>query len=482
MSDLPTLRVLLVEDERTTALIIREALESSAGLRVRVVGTGAEALAALSEAPYAAVICDVGLPDGSGIDLIPRIHESDPDIPVILITALGTVERALDGFHAGATDFLVKPVDPRVLVARLARALAERGRQRLEEPRASAASPATVGEWIVGSHPRLAAIRERISRAANAPWAHLLITGERGTGKRRVARAIHHLSGAAGPFVELNLLAIPTSEIERDLFGQEPERGEGFGAGRGLRRGVLEAGSGGTVLLERIEQLPPRLQDRLLLALEERAFLRVGGTKAIPLEARVIATSTRDPERAVREGSFHPDLYDRLATIRFVLPPLREIPEVIPELASLFLTELCLEFRRPLPPVHPESRALLAGHGWPGNARELRNALERALIFHDSGALQVPVSGAAPRSSGEFWSAEDDPETTRSGSDDLPEDEGGREAVVLPPGLTLDEVERRYVEMALAGRDRGADLTSLARALGISRKTLWEKRRRWDLD
>ncbi|HEX2211162.1 MAG TPA: sigma 54-interacting transcriptional regulator, partial [Longimicrobium sp.] len=263
-------------------------------------------------------------------------------------------------------------------------------------------------------------------------------------------RAIHELSGATGRFVALNCAAVPAQLLESELFGHEKGA---FTDAREMKRGLIEAADRGTFFLDEIDTLPLELQAKLLVFLETREVRRLGGVEPVAVRTRVVAATGADLRAQARQGTFRRDLLYRLDVASIEMPPLRSMPEVIPELAHAFLRDLCAELGRPVPDLDAASLRRLAGYAWPGNARELRNAIERALIFHRGGALEVPLP--------------QEPQESASGPG----------FVSLPAGLTLEEVERRYLEATLAASSAGQG--EHAARLGISRKTLWDKRRRY---
>ncbi len=447
-----TLRVLIVDDDRLSARLLAANLVRPGRLEATVATSGDEALSLVARGGIDAVVADLMMPEMDGIELVGRLREIDRTLPVIVLTANATVERAVEAIRVGATDFLQKPPNTGALTALLERAVGERtvreevaGRQ---EQRASTDAAAQ----LQGDHPRLDAIRAFARQLARVPDARVLITGETGTGKSRLARAIHDLSDARGRFVEVNCAALPAQLLETELFGHEKGA---FTDAKALKRGLVELADRGTLLLDEIGAMSPELQAKLLMFIERREVRRVGGTEPIPVRCRVIAATHENLRQRVREGSFRQDLLFRLDVASVAMPPLREISSVIPQLVRALVRELCEEARRPAPKVSEESLRALVAYEWPGNVRELRNAVERALIFHASGLLVIPV-----------------PEGR-----DVLAPEG--DAVVLPLGLPLDEVERRYIEETLA-RPTG-DLEQVAASLGISRKTLWDRRRRYKL-
>jgi DNA-binding NtrC family response regulator len=305
---------------------------------------------------------------------------------------------------------------------------------------------------LTTGHPRLDAVHEFAEHVARVPWARILITGESGTGKSLLARCIHGMSGLPGRFVDVNCAALPANLLESELFGHEKGA---FTDARETRVGLIEAAHRGTLLLDEIGALPLELQAKLLLFLENQEVRRVGGRFPVPVQTRVIAATNEDLQARVRNRSFRADLFYRLDVASIEMPPLRSMPEMIPTIAEHFLRRAAAEFGRPVPRVDQRTFQALTAHSWPGNMRELRNVVERAVIFMPPGPLRIqppPERGAA----------------TPAGP-----------GVTVELGLELAEVEHRYIQATLGAR-RGRDLTAIARSLGISRKTLWERRRRLD--
>ncbi|HET7461418.1 MAG TPA: sigma-54 dependent transcriptional regulator [Longimicrobium sp.] len=445
--------VLIVDDDPIQAELLRLHLHRPGRVSAVVVHSGPEALDRLRREPVDAVVSDVLMDEMDGIELVRRIRVADPALPVILVSAAATLDRAVDGMRAGATDFLQKPVNVTVLSARLERAVRERPLREAMSVARARTPPPVAAEYLAGAHPRLDAVREFAARIAETPNARVLVTGETGTGKSLLARAIHEISRAPGRFVQVNCAALPAQLLEAELFGYEKGA---FTDARSLKRGLAETAEKGTLFLDEIDALPLELQAKLLVFLETREIRRVGGVDPVPVRTRVVTATSADLHARVREKQFRADLLYRLDVASVTMPPLRELPGVVPELARRFAAELAAELGHPAPELSPESVSRLDGYPWPGNARELRNAVERAMIFHRRGALEVhpPAAGTA--------AAEDDPRAVRIGLD-----------------ATLNEVERRYLEAVLAAN--AGDLGSVAARLGISRKTLWEKRRRHGL-
>ncbi len=445
------LELLVVEDDLLEARLVKAQLERRPNVRVHVERSAEGALAFLDNRAVDAVVTDLVLPGAGGLELLAKIRETDRSLPVVILTAHATVERAVEGIRAGATDFLPKPANVDALFALIERAVVERPLREEIALRLSRRRDGS-GRHVMGEHAKLDSVRRFAERVATVPGARVLITGESGTGKSLLARAIHDLSRATGRFVQVNCAAIPSQLLESELFGHE--RGA-FTDAKQRKRGLVEMAHHGTILLDEIGAMPQDLQAKLLTFLEEQEIWRVGGNAPIRVDARVIAATNLDLHELVKAGGFRLDLLYRLDVTSIEMPALRTMREVIPELGAHFVEAACAGFHRPVPSLTDESFAALLDHAWPGNARELRNAVERALIFHDGGPLVVP----RPAVQGEV---------------------AGGAALPMPLGLTMGEVERRYIEAALAA-DPDADLAEVARLLGISRKTLWEKRKKWSL-
>lgn len=324
--------------------------------------------------------------------------------------------------------------------------------ERSQAARTPAATSDHEKRSFYSSHPRLAEVVRFAIRLAQIANERILITGESGTGKSLLARQIHELSGTRGSLVEVNCAAIPATLLESELFGHE--RGA-FTDARASKAGLLEVARNGTLLLDEIGALPLDLQAKLLLFLDTQEIRRVGGTQRVRIPARVIAATSEDLPARVRERTFRLDLLYRLDVAAIRMPALREMPEVIPDFATLFARDFLNQAGRQSPRITPQSFARLGSYPWPGNLRELRNVVERALIFSDRDELLV------------------DPPVQETDIHEAP-------FVVLEPGLPLREVERRYL-IAVLRDTRHGDVSRIARLLGISRKTLWEKRRRYKI-
>ncbi|MFL5386221.1 MAG: sigma-54-dependent transcriptional regulator [Longimicrobiaceae bacterium] len=449
-ASVPPLTVLVVDDDLLHARLLRANLSHPARVRAEVAGSASEALQRIAAGGVDAVVTDLVMPGMDGIELTRRIRAAGSTIPVVLVSAAATLERGVEAMRAGATDVAAKPVNVTTLLARIKAAVAPgRAAAAVETPGGGGAE-----RWIFGDHPRLAAVCGFAEQVARTPWARVLVTGESGTGKSLLARAIHHLSGAAGAFVEVNCAALPPQLLEAELFGYEKGA---FTDAKEQKRGLVEAAEGGTLFLDEVDTLPLEVQSKLLVFLETRDIRRVGGVQGIAVRTRVVTATGADLHRLAREGRFRRDLLFRLDVAAVEMPPLRAMPEVIPGLVARFAAALCAEHERPVPELDAAALAAAAADPWPGNARELRNAVERALIFHRGGPLEVhpPVRRA-----------------------DAAEGADGS-TLRVPLGTSLEEVERRYLAAVLEAFPTA--LATVAERLGISRKTLWEKRRRYGL-
>lgn len=446
--------------------MLRKALER-AGYTVDEAPDGAKAIEKVRARRYLLVLSDLMLPGNSGLDVLREAKRVEPSLPVILVTAYGSVEEAVMAMKEGAFDFIQKPVDLDHLKLLLDRAARQQEllRENLllrEEYAARYGFPR-----IVGEHPSMKEASQMIQRVA-ATDSTVLVLGESGTGKELFARAIHHLSPrAAQPFVALNCAAIPEGLVENELFGHE--RGAYTGAGA-RKVGKIELAHRGTLFLDEIGELPLAIQSKLLRVLEEKRFERVGGTQEIEANVRIVTATNKDLQAAVADKIFREDLFFRISAVPITVPALRERGDDVDLLAEHFLEKFRREFRKPGLRLTPATRARLRTYGWPGNVRELQNAIERAAILStgpdiDEAALQLP--GARP-------AAEQIPEGM------LDEHflwEGSLEEVSQ---RAVSHVERFKIENAL--RETKWNKTRAAEKLGVSYKTLLSKIRALGLE
>ena len=365
------IKVLLVEDDRS----LREALADTlllAGHDYHAVGSAEEALTAVAREAFSLVISDVNMPGMDGHQLLSLLRVRQPQLPVLLMTAHGAVERAVDAMRQGAADYLVKPFEPKALLDLVSRhALGSVGATDVEGP--IAVEPASA---------QLLALSARVARSDST----VLISGESGTGKEVLARYIHQQSHrAAQPFIAINCAAIPDNMLEATLFGHE--KGSFTGA-IAAQPGKFEQADGGTILLDEISEMPLGLQAKLLRVLQEREVERVGGRKPITLDIRVVATTNRDLAAEVAAGRFREDLFYRLSVFPLAWRPLRERTADILPLAERLLTKHVNKMKHAAAKLSPEAQACLTAYPWPGNVRELDNAIQRALILQQGGVIQ----------------------------------------------------------------------------------------------
>lgn len=441
-------RILLVDDEPAIRRGVRRFLEHH-DFSVSLAGNLAEAREHLAHQPLDLLLADLRLPDGEGTELL-REH---PGLPTVIMTAYASVPSAVQAMKYGAIDYIAKPFDHDALLLTLRAAL------RKASPNDSSFTgtigPAETNDCgLIGQSPAMAALRQQIRRIA-ATHSTVLIRGESGTGKEVAARAIHGLSPRAnGPFVPVNCASIPEGLVEAELFGHA--QGAYTGAVK-ARQGLVEAADGGILFLDEIGELAPAAQARLLRVLQEGEIRPVGATKARSVDIRLLAATHRDLETMIEAGSFRADLYYRLRVLELRIPPLRERIDDIAELARHFLAELAQRCERSGLQLHPEALTHMQAYDWPGNVRELRNALERAVVLSEAAELDWDALGLIRPPPG------------------TPTNGNGHPATAA--GASLNDYFRRFV---LENQDRMTE-TELARALGISRKTLWERRQRENL-
>jgi len=452
--------ILLVEDKESLRRVLRLTLEN-AGYSVTEAADARIALNEIAAAPHRIVLTDLRMPNGSGLDVLHAARAADAGVPVIVMTAFGSIDEAVQAMKDGAHDFLQKPVDSNHLLLLVERAL-EQARLRTE-------NILLREEWSRRyGFPRILGESEAIKRTVAETQrvatteTNVLLLGESGTGKELFARALHHLSSRREkPFVAINCAAIPETLIENELFGHE--RGAFTGA-NDRRLGKFELAAGGTVFLDEIGELPLAVQGKLLRAIEEKTIDRIGGKAPLPVDVRVVAATNKDLKAAVEKGEFRGDLFFRLAVFPIEIPALRQRDNDVLLLAREFATQLGKELRGREATLSEDSLRALQRHPWPGNVRELENAIERACILTDTMVLEPKDLGLAQHSG-------EDSEQLQS----------------LDLSGTLFEVtqravrsaERRKILAALKANDNNKART--AEALGVSYKTLLTKLKDYDL-
>ncbi|MGD0281049.1 MAG: sigma-54 dependent transcriptional regulator [Dissulfurispiraceae bacterium] len=377
--------ILIVEDKQSMAVMLARTLESE-GFSVRSAPSIKDGLGALSRENISAVITDLKLPDGDGMKIVKTVREGFPFIPVIVMTAFGSIEIAVKAIKGGAYDFVTKPFDPDHLIFILRRALEERTVQKENIVLKHEFSRFLKMPEIIGLSPQWKSIMEKIRKVAPLRTT-VLVLGESGTGKEIIARAIHHLSPrATESFIAVNCAAIPKDLIENEIFGHE--KGAFTGASE-VKPGRFELADRGTIFLDEIGDMEPSLQSKLLRVLQESELERVGGTKTVRVDLRVIAASNKNLENEVSTGHFREDLFYRLNVFPIIIPPLRERKEDIIPLALHFIGFFSAEMNKKAPSLSTESESLLLDNEWKGNTRELKNIIERAVILCDGPVLQA---------------------------------------------------------------------------------------------
>ena len=448
-------RILIAEDSKLTCEQLRTLLEAGGRLTVDAVGDGRAALEALSRHSYSIVLTDLQMPHLDGMSLIQRIHERQLPVTVIVMSAFGSIDQAVQAMRMGAYDFLNKPVDADHLRLVIERVLRERTLQdEVIQLREQMHRRYAFGN-VLSASPKMHDVFDLIRSVAETT-ATVLIEGKTGTGKEQVARAIHEASAVhrTGPFVAINCAALPETLLESELFGHE--KGSFTGA-VGQRKGRFEQADGGTLFLDEVGDMPPALQAKLLRVLQERCFERLGGSAAIEVDVRVIAATNRRLPKLVRLGKFREDLYYRLNVIKIDLPPLRDRPEDVPLLATHF-AEKHARRGEAAKAISPEAMDLLLHHHWPGNIRELENAVEHACVTARGASIQPEDLPAELR------------EPHRDGP--MPRIDLTRPLPRLLHDMT-ENVERQYLIQALK-KSRG-NVGRCARICGMSRRSVSAK-------
>lgn len=445
-------QILLVDDDSAIRRQLRGVLEDE-GHVVREAPNAAGAYAELEAARFDVVLLDIRMPGENGLDALVRIAEQAPDTAVLIVSGEGTVENALKAGQRGAFDFIEKPIrDPEALLVTLAEAVRVSRLRRAPRPPAGGAPPAgdeTLG--MVGDSPAIARLREQVRRVGPSS-GRVLVTGENGSGKELVAHAVHALSKrSSGPFVKLNCAAIPRDLLESELFGYE--RGAFTGAVQS-KKGRLELADGGTLFLDEVGDLAPEAQAKLLRVVETNELERVGGTRTARVDVRLVAATNKDLADQVRSGEFREDLYFRLNVLPVQVPPLRERRADIGTLARYFLAQFAAIEGRTGLRLTPEAEQLLAEYPWPGNVREMRNLMERAVVLVEG--EQVTPADLLP------W---------------LESQPGDGEEAGLRGRVARSEIDS--IRRALEAADW--NVTQAAAGLGIDRTNLHRKMRKYGI-
>ena len=442
--------MLVVEDDAAQRVGLRQ-LVARWGFAVEVASDGEDALDKIPSFRPDIVVTDLVMPKSGGLDLLRAIRQRQDDVTVVILTAQGTVETAVEALKEGAYDYLTKPVDVQRLKIVLEKVV-ERQETLLQVKvlRRQLREHGSFGS-LIGQSAAMRAIYHVIEQAAPTT-ASVLVTGESGTGKELVAQTLHKLSPrASAPFVPINCAAIPEALLESELFGHE--KGAFTGAIE-RRQGCFELANRGTLFLDEIAEMTPGTQVKFLRVLQERTFRSVGGRQEQAVDVRVVAATNADPAQAVRDGKLRSDLFYRLNVFSIHLPPLRERMDDVPLLAQAFVTEFSERNGRSVAAVSERAMAVLQQHAWPGNVRELRNVIERATIIAAGRFIEPADLSIGARLS------------------PAPHTHGAGDAS-LTPGMTVDEAEARLIQLTL--EHTGNNKTRAAEMLGISLKTLHNK-------
>jgi two-component system response regulator AtoC len=453
--------VLIVDDEMNIRRVLAAMLKRE-GYEATTAADGEQALAVLAKTPVDVVVTDMVMPRLGGIELLKRVSVEYPDVPVIVITAHGTVDSAVSALKAGAFDYITKPFEQEELkkvIAKAARA------HDLERENVHGVPGENDRPPLVGESPAMKAVHEMVARVADSP-STVLITGESGTGKELIAKALHQGSSRRDkPLIKVNCAAIPKDLVESELFGYE--RGAFTGA-VGSKPGRFELADGGTLFLDEIGEVPVEMQVKLLRALQESEFERVGGIKTLQVDVRLVAATNRDLKQLITEGRFREDLYYRLAVVPIALPPLRDRREDIPLLVSHFIEKYNQRLGKRVGGIEPEAMELLMDYAWPGNIRELENLMERSVLFADGDRILANALPDALRERGVHHP------TPVAGI-------GHLGAIAAPSGASMKEIVRQAQAelerglIAKALEETGGNVTRAAKKLQISRKSLQVK-------
>lgn len=446
-----SIRVLIVEDESLIRWSLRQKFEER-GFRVTEAENAREALEAIDDGIFDLIMLDYKLPDMTGLDILRKLRDKENDAVVIMMTAYSTIESAVEAIKLGAFDYIAKPFQMDQLMFTIDKALeTTQLRREVRELRRHLQEEFGI-DAIIGQDASMLKLFDMITQVARTGVSTVFLRGETGTGKDLVARVIHHNSDRAGaPFVNVTCTALSESLLESELFGHE--RGA-FTDAKSQKKGLFELADGGTVFLDEVGDMPAALQAKLLRFLEERRFRRVGGTKEIGVDVRVISATNRDLEKAIEEGQFRRDLMYRLNVVTVYLPPLRARGEDIKLLTQHFVARFATDFKKPVTKVSDSAYERLNGYSWPGNVRELRNVIERAVLLCKSDAIDDDdiVLGRAEQ---RLW-------------------EWDIDNIILPPeGFDFDKLrklERHLLRQALARTNNNQ--TQAARLLNLSRDRL----------
>jgi DNA-binding NtrC family response regulator len=436
--------ILIIEDEAKLRRLIELQLAEE-GFHAESAGDAEAGLQLLSKKPFDLIITDFKLPGMTGLEFLQAVKRANAATPVVIMTAYGTVESAVEAMKEGASDYVLKPFSLAELVLVIRKELASRHLREENRNLREALGQRYEYTNIIARGEKMQAVLAMVERVAPTN-STVLLGGESGVGKDLIARAIHeHSNRAKGPFIKINSTAIPENLLESELFGFEKGA---FSGATSSKPGKFELADKGTLFLDEIGDVPPATQVKLLRVLQEREFERLGGTKTIKVDVRLVAATNRDLRAALEDGTFREDLYYRLNVVAIDIPPLREHKEDIPALAKFFLEKVARDTAKPARDLTPAAIKLLVDHHWPGNVRELENTIERGVTLSSGSVLDVAdIHLDSPR-------ARHSPGSSAA----------------LPDGMTLDQWEDEAIREAL--RRANGNKSQAARALGLSRNAL----------
>jgi DNA-binding NtrC family response regulator len=445
-------KILIVDDQPSVRFGLRSLLEVE-GYRVAEAEDGARALAVMTENAPQLVLLDLRLPDADGLELLPRIKAIDDDVPVIILTAHGTIETAIRALKEGAENFLTKPFDSDGLLILVAKTL-EQSRVRRERLLIGLAQERVAAEYFIGGSEASVRAHNTVERLAPSDMT-VLLQGETGTGKGMMAQLIHRLSPRAEkPFVTINCAGLSRELLESELFGHEKG---GFTGAVASKPGLFELAHEGTIFFDEVAEMEPSIQAKVLHVLEQKKFRRVGGVQEKEVDVRLVAATNKNLQGEIKRGRFREDLFYRLSVMPLTLPPLRERREDILPLVEHFVRQFNQKLNRRVQGVTPKAEAVLQSYEWPGNIREVRNVIERAVILCSGDlvhASDLPLSGQ------ESWEG-----APREAEDHY---------------LSLDELESLHIRRVLDAAS--GNLSRAAEILGVTRTTLYNKIRKYGLD
>ncbi|MCK4236616.1 MAG: sigma-54-dependent Fis family transcriptional regulator [Candidatus Krumholzibacteria bacterium] len=453
-------KILIIDDERAIRWSLGEALKNL-GFEVEEAANGEKGINLFHKDPADLVILDLKLPDTDGITVLKQLKSVDEGLPVVMMTAYGEVETAVEAIKGGAYDFILKPFQLEKMKVSIKNAIESRRLKNELNGIRKKEREAYDFKHFLGKSKVMKDIFKKVKKIGESKASTVIIQGESGTGKELVARAIHECSnGGNRPFLEINCAALPETLLESELFGHE--RGA-FTDAKYRKKGLFELAEGGTIFLDEIGEMGITLQSRLLRVIENRSFRRVGGVKDLSVNTRIISATNRDLKQAIKQGFFRNDLYYRLQVIPIFIPPLRERKEDISLLANHFISLFNKEFKKKTKKISPDIAGLFKSYSWPGNVRELRNVLERAILLEAEDELLIEHLPLEISRSGEFEEIVRKEETLND----------------LYP-INIKEMEKLLIIKTL--KETEGNKSKAARILGISRQTLREKAKFYNIN